>query len=331
MKVIFFGTPEFAVPTLERLLDHPDIEVIAVVTQPDKPRGRGSQLTPSPIKVLGLSHHLPIWQPKRIKKDAATLTFLRESEADVFVVAAYGQILSAEILAMPRVGCINVHGSILPKYRGAAPIQWSLVNGESQTGITTMLMDEGMDTGAMLLTSVTPITLLDNMTTLSTRLMEIGADLLIKTLEKLPAEGIIPIPQNPEEATYAPLIKPKDYELKWSRSAIELHNQVRGFFPHCETTFRDQPLKIMATVPLGDAYWHQLPSEFKTLAQNWSSLSQVTGQPGEIVQIVKKFGPIIQTGDGLLLLREVKPPAKKAQSGLDFANGYRVQIGEIMG
>ncbi|MBV8884887.1 MAG: methionyl-tRNA formyltransferase, partial [Chroococcidiopsidaceae cyanobacterium CP_BM_RX_35] len=145
MRVIFFGTPQFAVPTLERLLAHPAFEVLAVVTQSDKRRGRGNQLTPSPVKTVAIAHNLPVWQPQRVKKDTETLTKLQETQADVFDVIAYGQILSQAILDMPQLACINVHGSILPKYRGAAPIQWCLYHGDISTGITTMLMDAGMD------------------------------------------------------------------------------------------------------------------------------------------------------------------------------------------
>ncbi|NES83985.1 MAG: methionyl-tRNA formyltransferase, partial [Moorea sp. SIO2B7] len=159
MRVVFFGTPQFALPCLEGLLNHPEFEVVGVVTQPDKRRGRGNQLIPSPVKSIALAHKLPVWQPQRLKKHRETLTQLRQVKADAFVVVAYGQILSQEILDMPTAGCINVHGSILPKYRGAAPIQWCLYNGEAQTGITTMLMDAGMDTGAMLLKAYTPIRL----------------------------------------------------------------------------------------------------------------------------------------------------------------------------
>ena len=161
MQVIFFGTPQFAVPTLQKLLDHPRFNVIEVVTQPDKRRGRGKQLIPSAVKKIALNHNIPIWQPKRIKKDQDTLSQLKNSQADAFVVVAYGQILSLEILQMPKVGAINVHGSILPQYRGAAPIQWCLYNGDRQTGITTMLMDEGMDTGDMLLKAYTDINLFE--------------------------------------------------------------------------------------------------------------------------------------------------------------------------
>jgi methionyl-tRNA formyltransferase len=330
MKVIFFGTPQFAVPSLERLLDHPEFEVLGVVTQPDKRRGRGNQLTPSPVKAVALAHQLPIWQPKRVKKSAQTLTQLREAGADVFVVVAYGQILSQEILDMPKLGCINVHGSILPKYRGAAPIQWCLYHGETETGITTMLMDAGMDTGAMLLKAYTPIKLLDNAQQLAQTLSELGADLLVETLLKLGHQEIQPIAQDDSLATYAPLIQKTDFCLDWSRSAIELHNQVRGFFPNCVASFQDKGLKVIATAPLSSAYFSQLPPELDVLEQQWSSLAQKSGRPGEVVSIVKGVGPIIQTGDGLLLLREVQLAGKRAQKAWDFANGMRLTVEEVL-
>jgi methionyl-tRNA formyltransferase len=330
MRVIFFGTPQFAVPSLERLLNHPEIELLGVVTQPDKRRGRGNQLSPSPVKTVALDHQLPVWQPKRVKKSAETLTQLRQAQADAFVVVAYGQILSQEILDMPKLGCINVHGSILPKYRGAAPIQWCIYHGETETGITTMLMDAGMDTGAMLLKAYTPVQLLDNAHQLAQTLASSGAELLVETLLKLERQGIQPIAQDNSQATYAPLIQKSDYGLDWSRSAIELHNQVRGFIPNCVASFRDNALKIIATAPLGTAYFSQLPLELKALEQEWTSLSTKPGQPGEVLSIVKGIGPIIQTGEGLLLLREVQLAGKRAQSGWDFANGMRLIVGEMI-
>ena len=170
MKIVFFGTPQFAVPSLVSLLQHPDIEVVAVVTQPDKKRGRGNKILPSAVKKVALEHNLPIWQPTRIKKDQETLDKLQATSADAFVVVAYGQILSTAILQMPKLGCINVHGSLLPEYRGAAPIQWSIYNGDIETGITTMLMDEGMDTGDILLKATTPIGILDDAHQLASQL-----------------------------------------------------------------------------------------------------------------------------------------------------------------
>lgn len=331
MKVIFFGTPQFAVPTLEQLLNHSDFEVLAVVTQPDKVRGRGKKITPSPVKSVAVSHDLPVWQPQRIKKDEATLNQLKEIGADVFVVIAYGQILSQEILDIPKIACINVHGSILPEYRGAAPIQWSLHNGEQETGITTMLMDAGMDTGAMLLKATTPIGLLDNSQDLAERLASMGADLLVKTLIKLQKEEIQPTPQDNSQATYAPLIKKEDYSLDWSKSAIELHNKIRGFYPNCVATFRNQPIKITATAPLDSEYLNQSSQLFQEIQSKLPDLSNLSGKPGEVVSIVKGIGAIVQTGNGLLLLREVQLAGKRPQSGWDFVNGTRLTVGEELG
>jgi len=330
MKIFFFGTPEFAVPTLEKLLNNSNFEVLGIITQPDKRRGRGNQLTPSAVKQVAIAHSLPIWQPKRLKKSPKTLEILKNSGADAFVVVAYGQLLSPEILAMPKLGCINVHGSILPKYRGAAPLQWSLVNGESETGITTMLMDEGMDTGAMLLKAYTPIQLLDNVDQIAEILAQKGADLLIETLDKLANYQIKPIPQNSDEASHAPLIQKADFAIDWSHSVWEIHNQIRGFFPNCFTQFRGQTLKVFATIPLGDRYWPQLPPELKKLESQAPNLVGLAGQPGELVKILKNFGPVVQTGDGLLLLKEVQLAGKPPRSGWDFVNGMRLSVGEML-
>lgn len=334
MKIIFLGTPQFAVPSLEALINHPDIDVLAVVTQPDKRRGRGTQLIPSPIKTLAVQHQIPVWQPKRIKKDSETLEKLQSSEADAFIVVAYGQILSQQILDMPRLGCINGHGSILPKYRGAAPLQWCLYNGETETGITTMLMDAGMDTGPMLLKATTPIHLLDNAIDLAKTLSTITADLLVETLFKLNENSITPQPQDDEQATYAPLIKKEDYILDWSRPAIELHNQIRGFYPSCITTFRNQSLKVKATIPLNPPEPYTLPDELQHLETEdekiISSLAKEKYSPGSVVAILKNEGPVIYTGNGLLLLSEVQLAGKRSQTGWDFANGTRLEIGETL-
>ncbi len=330
MRIVFLGTPQFAIPSLKKLIHHPYFEVTSVVTQPDKRRGRGNQLIPSPVKKLAISHQIPVWQPKRIKKDAETLTHLEQIQADVFVVVAYGQILSQQILGMPKLGCVNVHGSILPKYRGAAPIQWSIYHGDKETGITTMLMDEGMDTGAMLLKAFTPIHLLDNAEYLAEILAQQGADLLIETLFQLESGKVSPTPQNAENATYAPLIQKSDYVIDWSRSNIEIHHQVRAFYPNCITPFRESPLKVLETVPLGEAYWTQLPSDYQILQQHWQNINTLKGQVGEVVHIIKKWGAVIQTGKGLLLLKQVQPSGKRPQSGWDFVNGSRLTVGEIL-
>lgn len=328
LRVVFLGTPQFAVPSLERLISHPQFEVLAVVTQPDKRRGRGNELSASPIKTVAVAHQIPVWQPRRIKKDAETLDQLRSIGADLFVVVAYGQILSPEILAMPRLGCVNGHGSILPRYRGAAPIQWCLYHGETETGITTMLMDAGMDTGAMLLKATLPIGLLDSAADLAQRLSELTADLLIETLLGLAQGSITPEPQDDTQATYAPLIQKADFQLDWNRSALALHNQIRGFYPNCVTQFRGNGLKITATVPLS-VDGSLLPPALQQTASDWSNLSQ-SGAIGEVVGVLKQ-GVVVQTGEGLLLLKEVQLAGKRLQSAGDFANGVRLQVGERLG
>jgi methionyl-tRNA formyltransferase len=330
MRIVFFGTPLFAVTTLAKIFNTPDLEVVAVVTQPDKKRGRGNDLIPSPVKQFAMENNLPVWQPERIKKDSETLTKLAEIKADFFIVVAYGQILSKQILEMPKFGCINIHGSILPKYRGAAPIQWSIYNGDIQTGITTMLMDEGMDTGAMLLKAYTPIDLLDNSQTVAAKLSELGADLLIETLPQLATKGITPIPQNNEEATHAKLITKEDFVVDWGRSNLEVHNQIRAFYPDCKTNFRDKQLKIIGTIPLGETYFKQLPQKYEKLIAKYSSLSPIEGKNGEIVGTIEGFGAVVQTGNGLLLLDRVQLSGKNVQSGNDFVNGMRVNPGELL-
>lgn len=332
MKLIFFGTPHFAVPSLTQLLAHEAFEVLAVVTQPDKRRGRGSEVMPSPVKAVALEHSLPVWQPQRIKKHEETLAQLRDSEADAFVVVAYGQILSQTILDLPRLGCINAHGSLLPKYRGAAPIQWSLYHGETETGITTMLMDAGMDTGAMLLKAMTPIALQDNAIDLAKALSISAADLLVETLLQLQAGGIQPVPQDPEQATYAPLIQKADYWLDWSKPAIALHNQIRGFYPNCVTTLRDQALKVTSTLPWGTPEALSIPA-VEQIRRSGSTvfLDEALDGPGTVIGLLKGEGAIVQTGDGALLLREVQLAGKRSQSGWDFVNGTRLQVGELLG
>ncbi len=329
MRIVFFGTPQFAIPTLERLLAEPQFQVVGAVTQPDKNRGRGNKLSPSPIKELAMAHQIPIWQPARIKKDPETIASLRDLAADIFVVVAYGQILSQEILDLPASGCINVHGSLLPAYRGAAPIQRCLTDGVTRTGITTMLMDAGMDTGAMLLKYETPVTLWDNADRLAAKLAVEGANLLVDTIRDL--DRITPTPQEHTAATAAPPIQKSEYQLDWTRSNISLHNLVRGFYPNCVATFRTQPLKILATVPLSAQFQADLSPQMQNLLPELASLDPNTSVPGTIVKIAKGLGPIVQTGSGYLLLHEVQPAGKRPQSGADLVNGTRLTVGEIFG
>ncbi|MGK7941691.1 MAG: methionyl-tRNA formyltransferase [Crocosphaera sp.] len=330
MQVVFFGTPQFAVPTLQKLLDHPDFNIMGVVTQPDKRRGRGKKLIPSAIKKVALNYDIPIWQPRQIKKAKKTLSALKNTQADAFVVVAYGQILSSEILQMPKLGCINVHGSILPQYRGAAPIQWCLYHGEHRTGITTMLMDEGLDTGDMLLKAYTDISLFDNTYEVAEKLAFQGADLLIETLYKLEANEIKPIAQNHQQASYAALINKEDFVINWNQSAIDIHNKIRAFYPNCFTFFRGNKLKIMATTPLNDDYIKQLNGEYKGLDKVINSLEDSPEKSGKIVSLVKHFGPVIQTGKGLLLLSQIQRSGKRPQSGWDLVNGSHLTVGESL-
>lgn len=323
LRVVFFGTPQFAVPSLVALAADERFEVVGVVTQPDRRRGRGNALSPCPVKSAAVERGLTVWSPERVKKDAEVLAVLRGLAADFFVVVAYGQLLSQEILDMPQFGCINGHGSLLPKYRGAAPIQWSLYNGDAETGMTTMLMDIGMDTGAMLLKSRLPLGLFDQAQGVAVALADQAAALILETLPKLAAGEIQPMPQEEAAATHAPLIKKEDYQLDWSKSAIALHNQVRGFYPNCGAVFREAALKVLATVPLDHG---DLPEPYGEMR----SQLPPAGKPGEIIALVKNHGAVVSTGSGLLLLREVQPAGKRGQSGWDFVNGLRVQLGDCL-
>jgi methionyl-tRNA formyltransferase len=313
MRVIFFGTPEFAVPTLEKLFAEPDFEIVGVVSQPDTRRGRGNQVSPPPVKAAAIANNpeLKIWQSDRLKKDQAVLAEIADLAADVFVVVAYGQILSKKILNMPKYGCINVHGSLLPKYRGAAPIQWAIANGETKTGITTMQMDAGIDTGAMLLKTELEILPEDNTDTLSVKLANLGADLLIDTLRNL--KTITPEPQDDSLSCYSPMIGREDWQLDWNLEAIALHNRIRAFYPNCYTDFRGQRLKITKTEVVTEV--------INTV--NWENV-------GQVIEIRKSKGFVVQTGTGLLLIKEVQPAGKKLQSGWDFVNGARIAIGESL-
>ena len=329
IKLIFWGTPQFAVPSLACLLADARFEVLGIVTQPDKRRGRGNQLIPSPVKQLALAHGLQVWQPTRVKKDAQTLEELRSHHADAFVVVAYGQILSPEILAMPRLGCINAHGSLLPAYRGAAPMQWSIFNGDATTGVTTMQMDVGMDTGPVLLQQSIPIGLLDDLTEVAARLADVSAALLVETLTALDQGSITPKPQEEAiAATYARLLEKSDFVMDWGKSAIALHNQVRAFVPNVVAQFREQPLKVFKTVPLGLQWKDALPSELQALAETLAQPEIQASAPGSVVFLAKGHGPVINTGEELLLLQSVQPAGKRQQSGWDFANGLRVQVGD---
>ena len=247
MRVVFMGTPDFAVPSLQKLLDA-GFEVCAVYTQPDKPKGRGHKLQAPPVKELALQHEIPVFQPTSLRKEEVQQE-LQSFQPDVIVVVAYGKILPKAVLDLPRLGCINVHGSLLPKYRGAAPIQWTVINGDGTGGVTTMFMGEGLDTGDMLLKAETPVGAEETAGQLFDRLKDLGADLLLETLEKLEQGTLTPVPQNEEVATHAPMLSKELSVIDWSKPARELHNLIRGLnpWPSAYSYLDGKKLKIHAS------------------------------------------------------------------------------------
>lgn len=247
MRVVFMGTPDFAVPSLQKLLDA-GFEVCAVYTQPDKPKGRGHKLQAPPVKELALRHEIPVFQPASLRKEEVQQE-LKSFQPDVIVVVAYGKILPTAVLDLPRLGCINVHGSLLPKYRGAAPIQWTVINGDGTGGVTTMFMGEGLDTGDMLLKAETPVGAEETAGQLFDRLKDLGADLLLETLEKLERGKLTPVPQNEEDATHAPMLSKELSVIDWSKPARELHDLIRGLnpWPSAYSYLDGKKLKIHAS------------------------------------------------------------------------------------
>jgi methionyl-tRNA formyltransferase len=310
MRIVFMGTPDFAVPTLAALLRSTHT-VVGVVTQPDRPKGRGQELSTSPIKQLALQHQLPILQPLKMK-DPAFLEALAAWKPDLIVVAAFGRILPNIILDIPPRGCINVHASLLPKYRGAGPIQWSIIRGEQETGITTMRMDEGMDTGAILLQEKVPITPDDTAGILSSKLAEVGGRLLIDTLAQLEKDALVPRPQDHARATMAPLLKKEDGLLDWSMPAPELANRVRGL----------SPWPGVHTY-LGEDRW----VIWKAAALDRTA---ATAPPGTIMEVTKE-GVLVATGSGLLRIMEFQPASSRRMSVAQYVAGHALAPGFRLG
>ena len=295
-------------PTLRALAAHPDFDVALVVTRPDRPAGRGLKLHPTPIKELAQELGLPLLQPEKINRE---VEYLKELQPDVAVVVAYGQILSKDVIEVPRLGTVNLHASLLPKYRGAAPVQWALMRGETVTGVTTFLIDEGLDTGPILLQREVPISPEDTAGTLEKKLAEVGAELMIETLKGLRDGTIRPKPQDDSQATYAPKITKELARIDWAKSAPEIHNLVRAMepVPGAFTFYKSRRLKVHRTRVVPEP-----PSG---------------GEPGEVLGVGDE-GLWVATGDGILELLEVQPEGKRRMSGRDFANGYRVQEGEVL-
>lgn len=304
MKVIFIGSGELGVPTLRKLIEKHS--VIGVFAQPDRPAGRGYKLKAPPIKEEAEKLGLKIWQPEKIGSEEA-LKPIYESSPDVIVLAAYGQILSKKLLEIPRLGAVNLHASLLPKYRGAAPVHWAIINGEKITGATTFLMDEGLDTGDILLQREIFIQDEDTAGTLYDKLAELGADLVLETLEGLEKGTIKRKPQDHKAASYAPKLKKSNGQINWKRCSHDIFNLIRGTnpYPGAFTFFNELRLKVHKS---------------KIVDQ------QLKGEPGEIV-IFAKEGFIVKTKDGALELVEVQPEAKKRMSGMDFVRGYNLKLG----
>ncbi|MGC8837080.1 MAG: methionyl-tRNA formyltransferase [Anaerolineae bacterium] len=308
VRVVFMGTPEFAVPILQGLLaEH---EVLAVVTQPDRPAGRGRALRPPPVKELALAHGLAVFQPTSLRGNQPLLERLRDLAPQVVVVAAFGMLLPPEFLALPPKGCLNVHASLLPRHRGAAPIPAAILAGDRETGVTIMLMDEGLDTGPVLSQASCPVGDEDTAGTLSERLAQLGRDLLLETLPRWVAGEIVPRPQDAEGVTYAPPLRTADAEILWTKPAERLAREVRAFnpWPGSYTFWRGQRLKVLRARPAeGD----------------------VEGMPGQVVLVGGRPGVV--TGRGVLVLEEVQPAGKQPMAAEAFLRGQRDLVGSFLG
>ncbi len=311
MKILFMGTPDFAVKTLQACIE--SHEVVAVFTQPDKPKGRGNKLTPPPIKVVAENHHIPVLQPDKIRKGEWPER-IRAYEPDVIVVVAYGQILSQEILDIPKYGCINVHASLLPKYRGAAPINWAIAHGEMQTGVTTMMMDVGIDTGDMLLKTEVPITNDMDAQMLHDVLAQEGASLLIQTLERLEMGTIIREKQNEASSCHAPMMNKEISKIDWQMTSTEIRNRIRAFnpWPIAHTSLGDIPLKVFeaSIIALDEAVeWQKSQASVGTIVH------------------IDKIGIYVKTGDGYIRIDVLQWGSHKRMSAQAFLLGYDVAIG----
>jgi methionyl-tRNA formyltransferase len=309
MRIVFMGTPDFAVPSLEALLKSDD-EVVGIVTQPDRPKGRGQVLTPSPVKLLARREGIPVLQPTKMK-DPEFLSALTAWKPDLIAVAAFGRILPLVILMLPPKGCINVHGSLLPKYRGASPIQWAIINDEQETGITTMLMDEGMDTGAILLQERIPIKSDDTAGSLSPRLAGLGGRLLVETIVKLKAGTLVPRQQDHTQATMAPPLKKEDGVIDWTLPATVIANRIRGLTPWPGAfTF------------LGTDRW--------VLCRTVVMTEATAGIPGQIVTVTKD-ALHVATGGGVLVITELQPANGRRMTTAQYLAGHLIQVGSQLG
>lgn len=310
MRIVFMGTPDFAVGSLQALCESGKHEILAVVTQPDRPKGRGNKLLQTPVKEYALEQGLTVYQPQKVKTPEF-VELLHELQPELIVVAAFGQFLSKEILELPKYGCINVHASLLPKYRGAAPIQYAIIKGEKESGVTIMQMDIGMDTGAMLDKVVVPIAENTTMGELHDVLREQGAALLLQVIDKIAAGTAVAEPQDNEQATYATLLNRSMEHIDWSKTAQEVHNLIRGFNP-APSTFTKLPngksLKIWGSKMTGKSS---------------------TAAAGTVIE-TGKHSFFVACGEGVLEITEVQPESKKRMPAQVFLNGRGVQEGDLL-
>ncbi|HBA87090.1 MAG TPA: methionyl-tRNA formyltransferase [Geobacter sp.] len=307
MRIIFMGTPEFACPTLRVLIQRGE-NVVAVVTQPDRPKGRGQQTLPPPVKVLAREHGIPVLQPVKVRHPES-IEEIRALRPDLIVVVAFGQILPKALLEIPKHGCINVHASLLPRYRGAAPLNWCIINGEAETGVTTMMMDVGLDTGDMLLKKATPIGPDEDTQNLHDRMSALGAELLAETLDRLAQGELEPEKQDDALTCYAPMMKKEDGLIDWGRDAQSIKNQVRGMTPWPGAySYLDEKLLKVCRVQTGSG----------------------SGTPGEIVA-AGRDGIEVACGEGSLFIKELQLEGKKRLAAADFLAGYKLQAGAILG
>ena len=310
LRIVYCGTPEFAVPSLRRLAERPEFSVEAVITQPDRPRGRGGHVSSSPVKETALELGLHVYQPESIKSESSQ-DFLKRIAPEAVVIIAYGQIVPASLLTIPRLGWINVHASLLPLYRGAAPIHWAIANGETVTGLTTMQIDAGMDTGPTLLRRELEIGPHETSPELAARMSASGADLIVETLMRFDRGEIAPIPQQERDATYAPILKKEDGRIDWAKPAQQIYNRMRGFtpWPGSHSTFRGQTCHL----------W----GRFGTSSRAWAGLA-----PGDIIDTTRKEFHVL-CGEGTTLqLEHVQIEGRKKLSAREFANGARLGLAE---
>ncbi|MBX3064258.1 MAG: methionyl-tRNA formyltransferase [Anaerolineae bacterium] len=313
-RVVFMGTPDFAVPPLQKLIDAPQFEVVGVVTQPDRPAGRGNAIQQSPVKQTAVAANIPVMQPEKLRQPGA-FEQLQAWQPDLIVVAAFGQILRQNVLDLPHYGCINVHASLLPRWRGAAPIQAVIRAGDAESGITIMRMDAGLDTGPMINKQAIPITPTDTGGSLHDKLAAIGGDLLLETLPRYLSGELIPQAQEESLQTYAPMIKKEDGAIQWAQSAAEIERQVRAYdpWPGTFTLWQGKPLKIL---PAAEKQPRVLPKH--------------SGAVGEVIKTNDGMIGVV-TGDGVYVLWQVQPAGKAAMPISAFINGYPAFIGAHVG